>query len=129
MSGPPSAEFSPQAASLAAVRSFVRDSCPGLDDLDLLRVIIVVNELATNAVEHAQSAYSVKLITLGDSAVRIEVEDAEDALPRLAEEPSTENGRGLRIVEGIARAWGSEPREAAGKVVWAELDTPSLERR
>lgn len=128
MPGPPSAEFEPIASSLAAVRAFVRESCPGLDDLDLLRLIIVANELATNAVEHAQSGYRVELITLPDGAVRIEVQDGEETPPRLADEPSTEDGRGLVIVDRSARRWGTDPRERGGKVVWAELETPSLGR-
>jgi anti-sigma regulatory factor (Ser/Thr protein kinase) len=123
---PPTAEFRPVPSSLAAVRAFIRESCPGLDDFDLLRLIIVANELATNAVQHARSRYTVELITLVDAAVRVQVHDDESAGPQLPEEPSREGGRGLVIVDRLVRSWGTKPREGGGKTVWAELETPSL---
>lgn len=126
----PSADFTPVPASLAAVRAFIRESCPGLDDFDLLKLVVVTNELATNAVEHARSPYRVDLITLS-AAVRVEVRDDEATPPPQLHDPGSgaEAGRGLLIVDRLVRRWGSEPREEGGKVVWAELETPSLERR
>jgi anti-sigma regulatory factor (Ser/Thr protein kinase) len=81
---------------------------------------LVTAELATNAVMHARSAFSVT-VSRRDHAVRISVRDASTQVPRLrAPDPSSAAGRGLRIVSSLASRWGTEllPR---GKIVWAEL--------
>ena len=81
---------------------------------------VVVTELATNAVRHAGSAFSVSID--GDGArVRIGVRDRSRALPA-PQEPSVHrlSGRGLLLVAALASRWGVEPRPD-GKVVWAEL--------
>ena len=89
---------------------------PGVvDDAELL-----VSELVTNAVVHAQTSLEVS-VHVGKTAVRVEVKDDSDALP-IARLPRDEamGGRGLHLVEAIARSWGIERREL-GKVVWFEL--------
>jgi anti-sigma regulatory factor (Ser/Thr protein kinase) len=81
---------------------------------------LAVTELATNAVLHARSPFTV---TVGASAegVRIEVHDTDPVAPQPARRgPLAEDGRGLCLVDSVARRWGIEP-EASGKVVWVEL--------
>jgi len=49
------------------------------------------------------------------------VTDSDDAPPQLRRPgPDATSGRGLGIVDGIATAWGSDPRRT-GKAVWFEL--------
>lgn len=84
---------------------------------------LVVTELATNAVLHAGSAFSVSL-ALSRNAIRISVGDnvpldqpGQDAwLP-------AEPGHGLGVVAAMAARWGFE-RLDSGKAVWAELPLP-----
>ncbi|MGI8445781.1 MAG: MEDS domain-containing protein [Streptosporangiaceae bacterium] len=84
---------------------------------------LVVTELATNAVLHAGSAFSVSLALSGD-VIRISVGDTvplgqpgRDAwLPAVP-------GHGLGVVAAMAARWGFE-RLDSGKAVWAELTLP-----
>lgn len=81
---------------------------------------LVVTELATNAVTHARSAFSVAVSVL-PHVLRIAVRDAsaEDPESRL---PSAEDtsGRGLLVVDAVAFRWGVRPL-TDGKAVWAEI--------
>jgi two-component sensor histidine kinase len=90
-----------------------------LDDDRKERAVLVVSELATNAIVHAGGILSLYL-RQHDCHLRIEVADASPALPRPAKVSLT-SGRGLKMVEALATAWGSEP-QPWGKIVWADLD-------
>ncbi|MFD4571568.1 ATP-binding protein [Streptomyces sp. NPDC058417] len=87
-------------------------------DLELLST-----ELITNAVRHTESACAVAVRWTG-VRVRVEVTDVSPArpLPRHGS-PEAEGGRGLRLVEALATAWGSAPK-STGKVVWFEVGPP-----
>ena len=81
---------------------------------------LVVAELASNAVAHAQSNFTVSLAGSSQS-VRILVRDAGAALPVPREATkSAPSGRGLSIVTALTTEWGTSPLDT-GKVVWAEL--------
>jgi anti-sigma regulatory factor (Ser/Thr protein kinase) len=83
-------------------------------------VKLVVSELATNAVIHAGTPFSVSVRCDG-SAVRISVQDSNSAPPVMRDPaPTAPSGRGLRLVAALARGWGVE-RARDGKTVWAEL--------
>jgi len=77
---------------------------------------LVLSELASNAVRHVGSPFSVTATVRG-STLRLAVEDAapavEDRLPVRA-------AHGLGVIDVLAHRWGVE-RTHAGKVVWAEL--------
>jgi anti-sigma regulatory factor (Ser/Thr protein kinase) len=89
----------------------------GLETTD---VVLVVGELAANAVRHANSAFALSLCLLDDT-VTIEVTDASPALALMAPTPwNGTSGRGLLIVDKLAKLWGSRPC-GAGKTVWAEI--------
>ena len=82
---------------------------------------LLVSELVTNAVLHARSETRVTIQRDG-STVRISVYDTSRARPRLRQlGPESVTGRGLLLVDRIARRWGVEP-EDDGKSVWFEID-------
>lgn len=83
--------------------------------------ILVVSEMVTNALLHAEPPVSVNLAQL-DGHLRIEVRDGAHR-PVLAEAPASDDsmtGRGLAVVDALAVRWGVDP-EPEGKLVWAEL--------
>lgn len=85
---------------------------------------LLVSELVTNAVRHAETGGSALVLRLetAESWLRIEVHDADPRVP----EPRTPDrldgsGFGFVLIEALADNWGV--REATiGKAVWAELD-------
>lgn len=81
---------------------------------------LVVTELATNAVVHTGSPFTVD-VAAADSAMRVSVRDEarlDGASPggALLAAP----GHGLSVVSAVAVTWGVE-ETADGKTVWAEL--------
>jgi anti-sigma regulatory factor (Ser/Thr protein kinase) len=122
--------FAAEALSAGAARRFVRTSLLAHDLRDLVDdVELVVSELATNAMTHAHTPFTVTLKTF-DHLVLVVVQDGSQASPRhhLAEGFDT-TGRGMAIVGSLSRAWGVSPATGHGKEVWVEFDRDSHERR
>jgi anti-sigma regulatory factor (Ser/Thr protein kinase) len=84
---------------------------------------LLVSELATNAVIHAESAFELALIRRDDS-VGIVVSDRSTEPPVRQGHDAEPSGFGLNIVSQLASDWGWE-REKRGKKVWAVLATRS----
>jgi DNA-binding NarL/FixJ family response regulator len=94
-----------------------------LEDL-LDDALIVVSELAANAVTHAESGCRIRL-SLNDATLRIDVVDTGAGTPE--PQPATwteEHGRGLHLVDALTTAWGLEI-VPEGKLIWAELPRPA----
>ncbi|WP_408056374.1 ATP-binding SpoIIE family protein phosphatase [Streptomyces mesophilus] len=88
---------------------------------------LLVGELVTNAVRHAHGRH-VELRLVRTDVLLCEVEDDDHTLPTLCSAgPADEAGRGLNVVERLAREWGAS-RTAAGKSVWFELGLPGRRR-
>jgi anti-sigma regulatory factor (Ser/Thr protein kinase) len=87
--------------------------------------LLIVSELATNAMTHANSGAGLRLV-LTPTTLRIEVADSGGGTPE-PQPPSTtgESGRGVHLVAALTTAWGMEVVEGEGKLVWAELPRPS----
>lgn len=80
----------------------------------------LVSELATNALLHARTTFTVEVALVGD-LVRIGVVDLSPAVPRVRDYgPSATTGRGMQLVARMATRWGIE-RSDDGKIVWFEL--------
>ena len=85
-------------------------------------VLIVANELAANAVEHASGPVEV-LAALSPGSVRIAVRDGSARAPRLQpHDRRAPRGRGLQMVAWLARDW-SWTHHDGGKTVWADVPT------
>ncbi len=81
---------------------------------------LLVSELVTNAVVHASTEIRLVVSRRGER-IRVEVTDHDDQPPQMRPMQSdAPGGRGLGIVDGLADAWGSDPRRD-GKAVWFEL--------
>lgn len=112
-------------SSVADARRFVRQRLhewghtESLDD-----ALLVVSELAANALTHANSSYRLR-IAATDQTLRIEVDDSGAGTPEPQPLTETEeHGRGLHLVGALAASWGMEAAHAGGKRVWAELALP-----
>jgi anti-sigma regulatory factor (Ser/Thr protein kinase) len=111
--------FSSAPESAAAVRRFVRRFAP--DDVDLDLVVLLATELATNALMHARTPFEVA-IDVDDRQVRVGVRDTDPTLPNVVDRGERAvGGRGLRMVDTAARAWGVDP-SGTGKRVWFTVD-------
>ncbi|MEU8531419.1 ATP-binding SpoIIE family protein phosphatase [Streptomyces sp. NPDC048629] len=84
-------------------------------------VELLVSEVVTNAVRYAERPVTLRL--LRTNVLRCEVGDDSPQLPRQRRARDTdEGGRGLFLVNRLARRWGAT-RLSGGKVVWFELPT------
>jgi serine/threonine-protein kinase RsbW len=101
---------------------------PVLDDLEM-----VVSELLGNSVRHAAPiAGNVVLLTwrVADDEVVVRVTDGgggRGVTPRHAG-PFADSGRGLQIVERLARVWGVSEHAGGLRSVWAALSLVSPSR-
>jgi anti-sigma regulatory factor (Ser/Thr protein kinase) len=84
--------------------------------------VLIMSELATNVVQHAEGRWMrVSVTRPGVNCVRVAVSD-RSRLPLAFHAPETDavGGRGLLLVEATANRWGVDYRRW-GKVVWADL--------
>jgi len=99
-----------------------------LDDGRERDVRLLVSELVTNAVRHANLAPGdviLLVIDLEDSVLRVEVHDPGGGfVPRApAPDPARPSGWGLYLVEELADRWGVDSDEQT--LVWFEVDRPA----
>ncbi|MFD9909492.1 SpoIIE family protein phosphatase [Streptomyces sp. NPDC059063] len=111
----------PEDATPSRARRLARSALErwGLTDLNDA-VELLVSEVVTNAVRYATRPITLRL--LRTDVLRCEVGDDVPQLPRLRQARATdEGGRGLYLVNKLARRWGAT-RLSTGKVVWFELN-------
>jgi anti-sigma regulatory factor (Ser/Thr protein kinase) len=83
-------------------------------------VELLTSEVVTNAIVHADAAPSL-VVRLKGGRVRVEVHDEHGAVPvRRKPDPLAASGRGMEIVNHLAREWGVE-HVPGGKRVWFEV--------
>ena len=83
-------------------------------------VTLLTSEIVTNAVMHARSELDLEVDCLQD-AVRVSVHDRGEGVPvRRHVSIEATNGRGLALVDTLARRWGVDP-QSPGKAVWFEV--------
>ena len=86
-------------------------------------VQLVVSELATNALVHAQTPFTVSLRAL-ERSVLLMVRDGATSGPMVVAPRNLDlGGRGMMIVQGLSRDWGVSVDAGGGKSVWAVFDT------
>ena len=93
----------------------------GLDDAAFVTGL-VVSELVTNAIRHAQSPIQLRLIR--DRTLICEVSDGSSTAPHLRRARALdEGGRGLLLVSQLTQRWGTR-QTPHGKTIWAEQALP-----
>lgn len=82
--------------------------------------ILLTSELVTNVVRHARSNLRLE-VSLQAMTLRIAATDEIPALPQVRPmNTSSEGGRGLALIDSLAKRWGITPHER-GKTVWFEV--------
>jgi len=121
--------FPEQPESVTAARRFATGVLRHLSPEVTATVELLVSELATNCIRHTDSAFDLTIIQAGRE-IRVEATDYDDAgKPTMrSPKPADPSGRGLRIVDALAAAWGVEHRSAHGKTVWFTVVAPAHER-
>ena len=115
--------FPAEARSVIAARHFAQHAATALGQPPDFQqtVALLVTELASNAVRHAQSEFLVHL-TSDEDVVRCEVRDHDAHLPEKSDPtPDDEGGRGLLFVDSLSSRWGADPISGDGKTVWFEV--------
>ena len=122
-------EFEPDPPSVSQARRFLRAALAevvgtsgGGEFAEAL--VMAANELATNAVLHARTEFTVRVV-VDAAVVRVEVADGNSRLPQPCLAPAdATSGRGLAIIDGSGLDWGID-RHAGGKTVWLQGRRPS----
>ena len=118
--------FDGVAASIHDARRFMSEIRGLPRSVKLYDVVLVVSELTTNAVIHAQTPFVVKVDVAADR-VRVEVSDGNRQRTKGSDGALLAvGGRGLLIVDRLASAWGVVPT-SAGKIVFAEFRSRAAE--
>lgn len=120
------AHFGADWESAGAARRFVSATLAswGCDAFDYVATLLV-SELVSNVLLHAGTDLDV-VLRRPDGGIRVEVHDRNHRLPaRKHYSITSTTGRGLALVEDLARDWGAEVT-AEGKFVWFEFDEAGL---
>jgi anti-sigma regulatory factor (Ser/Thr protein kinase) len=90
------------------------------DELDT--ALLIMSELASNAVIHATGPAVIKIVCeLDAETLTLGVIDYGEGQPRLVNAAGNdERGRGLRLVDALCQEWGCHPCDG-GKIVFARL--------
>ncbi|MFC5744583.1 ATP-binding protein [Actinomadura rugatobispora] len=113
------------AAHVAIGRRWLRgtiESLPGFGDGAGDDAVLLLSEALTNAIVHGGGEVVEVDAFFEDGALRVEVVDGGGGgVPRFSEEPCGEGGRGLPIMEAVARKWGYEAADGGRLRVWFEI--------
>jgi anti-sigma regulatory factor (Ser/Thr protein kinase) len=84
-------------------------------------VTLLTSELVTNAVVHAGTEVDV-VVRLTGAIARVEVTDRSELVPTPRHTGlEADSGRGLALVQALARRWGTSRQPGGGKTVWFEV--------
>jgi anti-sigma regulatory factor (Ser/Thr protein kinase) len=118
-------EYDPRPAAVREARAEVRKQLEGwglADQEDVMDAAeLLVSELATNALLHSASRFRLTL-TAAHGVLRCEVADTGRRTPQVLDAGTSESGRGMFLVNALARRWGCH-QDGQGKTVWFELGT------
>jgi anti-anti-sigma factor len=104
--------------SVTEARQMATSLLAGLPADVVERATLMVSELASNAVRHANTGFVLRIRATPEDA-RVEVTDNGPGTPaRRSPELLDPSGRGLLIVDSLADEWGVDGSTPTGKTVW-----------
>ena len=116
-------DLAPDPSVVATARKKASDQLGlwGLEELTFTTEL-VVSELVTNAIRHAQAPIQLRLIQ--NQSLICEVADGSNASPHPRRARTfDEGGRGLLLVAQLTDRWGTR-QTPTGKIIWAEQSLP-----
>ena len=121
----------PALSAIAPARHWARDRLAeaGVDDGHLDLLVLLVSELVTNAVAHADPPVVLR-VDVDEERTRVEVTDGVREVPVVRDPPPTAlGGRGVMFVDRLSSSWGTcdDVDGAAAKAVWFELRHADVE--
>src|SRR5690606_17099218 len=111
--------------SIARARDIVREVAASLSVPLAEDAVLLTSEVVTNAIRHGGDRIELVAEADGDGRITVAVYDdggafqVGDLTPPPPEVPS---GRGLQMVQRVARVWGVRDGSQGGKTVWFRLD-------
>ncbi|MFJ1764785.1 ATP-binding protein [Amycolatopsis sp. NPDC088138] len=112
-------EVADDLGELVSVRAWASGVLRDLPEDQRLDVLMVVEELTSNALRHGEPPRQIRLLRKrGWLCVEVDDTCLDPACPR---PPSATGGHGLKLVKAVTTSWGQRQR-ATGKTVWAEID-------
>lgn len=111
----------PEPRSAGDARHFVEDHARNVLPDEITEVaVLLTSELVTNGIVHAGTPMRLD-IDLDERHLRVALADQAPRAPqRRSLEGTRLTGRGIHLVETLARDWGVEPTPS-GKTVWFEV--------
>jgi anti-sigma regulatory factor (Ser/Thr protein kinase) len=114
-----SCDFPADLSSVPAARALVLETLRPEDDADTAALLI--SELSANAVAHAGTPFTVAVFH-DDGWLTVAVHDDDPTLPSVCEDdPWGTHGRGMRLLDCYAAAWGVSHESGDGKTIWFRL--------
>jgi PAS domain S-box-containing protein len=111
----------PAVVAQARARTVRQLATWGLSELAFTTELLV-SELVTNAIRHAQPPIQLRLLL--DGVLSCEVSDGGSTAPHLRRaDRYDEGGRGLMLVAQLAERWGTR-HTRTGKTIWAQQPLP-----
>lgn len=112
----------PVPTSVGAARRYVGERLrrAGFDDDLVDTAVLLVSELVTNAVLHANTEVEVRVEVARGARIEV-VDSSERSLVRRDHGTESVTGRGLELVEMLSSGYGVRADAARGKAVWFTL--------
>lgn len=117
-----SSTWPPKPTSVPEARAFVSQRLDGrLSEDASAGALVVVSELATNAVQHARTPFTVTVEWSG-LTVTVKVADGSPQVPAgPLQDLMATHGRGLQLLDALSLSWGVSVQAGGGKAVWARF--------
>jgi len=118
-----SLSLEPDPAAVRDARRFVRDHCVAAQNSPDLcdDAVLLASEVVTNAFTHGRSEARLG-VDAHPGRIHVEVSDDNSRHPQMQDDDGDAlDGRGLRILDRVARRWGVRD-DAFGKTVWFDLE-------
>ncbi|MEV6715325.1 ATP-binding protein [Lentzea sp. NPDC051208] len=110
--------------AVSAIRRDLTAALHGLGENHLYDVLLVMTELVSNVLDHTPGVGRLRVLrSRTPCAVTIEVDDDSATEPVYGRSrlPNDNRGRGIVVVDNLAKAWGTRRRAGGGKTVFASV--------